>query len=150
MTAAGVSRPYDGTTTATVTLGTDKIGSDAVDASYAAAIFADKHVGTGKTVSVTGISIAGPDAGNYALANTTATTTADISPRTLTVTATGVSRVYDGTLAASVTLGDDRIAADALTLSYASAAFADKNAGIAKTVTVSGIGIAGGADAHRP
>jgi hypothetical protein len=43
------------------------------------------------------------DGGNY-LPNTTASTTADITPALLTVTATGIDKVYDGGTAATVTL----------------------------------------------
>ena len=75
---------------------------------------ADKNVGTGKTVTVTGITITGADAGNYVLASTTATTTANITPLALTVSATGVNKVYDGTTDATVTLTDNRVAGDSL------------------------------------
>jgi YDG domain/MBG domain (YGX type) len=111
--------------------------------SYTNATFADKNVGTSKTVSLSGISISGADAANYTF-NTTATTTANISARSLTVTATGVNKVYDGTTSASVTLSDNRVAGDSLTDSYTSASFADKNVGTGKTVSVTGISISGG------
>ena len=52
--------------------------------SYTSTTFADKNVNTGIAVSVSGISISGADAGNYALANTTASTAADITARSLT------------------------------------------------------------------
>src|SRR5205823_1626250 len=55
------------------------------------ASFGDKNVGNGKVVGVSGISISGADAGNYSLQNTTASTTANITPATLTVTATSYS-----------------------------------------------------------
>ena len=61
----------------------------------------------------------------------------------LTVTATGVDKFYDGTTAATVTLSDNRITGDILTVSFGSASFADANVGTAKTVTVSGIMISG-------
>ena len=51
VTATGVDKDYDGTTSATVTLSTDKISGDIVTASYTTASFADKNVGSGKTVS---------------------------------------------------------------------------------------------------
>ena len=70
-----------------------------------------------------------------------------VNPAALSVTATGIDKVYDGTATTSVTLGDDRLSNDHLTLSYAAATFADPNAGIGKQVTVSGIAISGGADA---
>ena len=143
ITAAGVDKIYDGTTTATVTLSDDRIAGDVFTASYAAATFADKNVGTDKPVSVSGISLAGADAGNYA-PNTSTTTTADITPRALTVSATGIDRVYDATTVATVTLSDNRVAGDALTTSYGAAAFADKTVGNGKVVTVTGINVTGG------
>src|SRR5213076_247589 len=99
-------------------------------------------VGTAKPVSVTGISISGPDAGNYTF-NTTATTTADITARALTVSAAGVNKVYDGTTVASATLSDNRVAGDLLIDTYVAASFANKNVGTAKTVSVTGISISG-------
>jgi len=79
ITAAANSKPYDGTTTATVTLSDNRVAGDTVTDSYANANFADPNVGMGKPVSVNGISIAGADAGNYTLASTTASTSATIS-----------------------------------------------------------------------
>jgi len=110
--------------------------------SYTAASFADKNVGTGKTVSVSGILIAGTDAGNYTF-NTTASTTANITAKTLTVSATGANKAYDGTTTATVTLSDNRVAGDVLTTAYTSATFVDKNIGTAKAVSVSGITLTG-------
>src|SRR5439155_24888139 len=131
VSAAGVNKVYDGTTDATATLSDDRVAGDLLTDASTAASFADKNVGTAKTVSVTGISITGPDAGNYS-ANTTASTTADISARALTVSAAGVNKVYDGTTVASVTLADDRVSGDDVSSAYAAAAFADKNVGSAK------------------
>src|SRR5205823_3769351 len=104
VTAAGINKIYDAATTATVNLSTDKLTGDYVTAAYTAASFATRNVGTGKAVTVTAISISGADAGNYLLDNTTASTTADITSRALHVTATGINKTYDGTVAATVTL----------------------------------------------
>ncbi len=142
VTATGVNRVYDGTVAATVTLSDNRISGDVFTASYTSASFADKNAGTGKAVSVSGISISGTDSGNYTF-NSTASTTADITARPLTISATGVNRVYDGTTTATVTLSDNRIAGDTLTTSYASATFANKNVGTGKTVSVSGISLSG-------
>ena len=109
--------------------------------SYTTATFADKNVGTARP-SPSGIAIAGADAGNYTF-NTTASTTANITAKALTISATGVNKVYDGTTTATVTLIDNRISGDVFTDSYASAAFDTKNVGTGKTVTVSGITING-------
>src|SRR4029453_16316750 len=55
----------------------------------------DKHVATGKTVTVLGIDVTGADAGNYTW-NTSTTTTADITRRPITVTAVGAPKTADG------------------------------------------------------
>ena len=141
--AAGASKLYDGTTAATVTLADNRIAGDAFTDVDSSSTFTDNNVGTSKTVTVAGIAITGPDAGNYSLANTSATTTANITPRALTVSATSIPKVYDGTAAATVTLADNRVAGDVFTDADASATFADKNVGTAKTVTVAGITITG-------
>jgi hypothetical protein len=109
---------------------------------YTTATFADKNVGTAKMVSVSGISISGADAGNYTF-NTTASTMANITARVLTVTATGINKVYDGTRTATVTLSDNRVAGDVLTANYTTATFVNKNVGTSKTVSVSGIIVTG-------
>jgi hypothetical protein len=93
ITASGVNKVYDGTTSATVTLSDNRVSGDVVNDSYSTATFDTKNVGTGKTVSVSGIAISGADASNYTF-NTTATTTADVTPTTLTVTANNASRLY--------------------------------------------------------
>src|SRR5207249_10233950 len=135
--APPIYKTYDGATTATVTLSDNRASGDVLTDSYTTASFATKNVGVGKTVSVSGISISGTDAGNYTF-NTTASTTADITPRALTVPATGVNKVYDGTTAATVTLSDDRISGDVLLDGYTSATFDTKDVGTVKTVSVAG------------
>jgi YDG domain/MBG domain (YGX type)/S-layer homology domain len=146
VSATGVNKIYDGNTNTTVTLSTDKMSGDNVTPAYTSASFADKKAGVGKTVSVSGISISGADIGNYTLVNATATATANITPRNLTVSATGASKVYDGTTATAISLSIDKLAGDVVTVAYTTAAFADKNAGVGKIINVDGIFI-GGSDA---
>ena len=101
-----MNKVYDGTTTATVTFSDDRLSGDNLTASYTTALFSDKNVGSGKTVSVNGISVSGADAANYT-ANTTATTTADISAKVLTVSGvTADNKAYDGTTAATLSTND--------------------------------------------
>ena len=142
VTAAGVDKVYDGTTATTVILADDRVAGDALTIAYQSAAFADKGVGTGKAIAVNGITISGTAAANYT-SSTTATATADITPRALAVTATGADREYDGTSAAAVTLADDRLDGDVFSTSYADAAFADGNVGTGKSITVTGIAISG-------
>src|SRR5439155_1569808 len=116
---------------------------DAITVNYSNASFADKNVGAARTVTVSGITITGPDADDYTY-NTTASTTADITPRALAVTLTGGGKVYDGTTAATATFADaDRVPGDVLTVNYASALFDSKNVGSAKPVFVTGITVTG-------
>src|SRR5205823_6241837 len=142
ISATGQTKVYDGTAAATVSLSDDRVSGDGFTDSYTSATFNDKNVGTGKAVSVSGISISGTDAGNYTF-NTTTSTTADITPRALTISASGVNKIYDGTTAATVTLSDDRVSGDVFADSYTSALFNNKNVGTAKPISVSGISIAG-------
>jgi hypothetical protein len=95
VTASGVDKVYDGSTAATVGYGDNRLGSDVLSVTGAAS-FADKNAGTGKSVGVNSIALGGTNAGNYNLLNTTTTTTASITPKALTVTANGDTRLYDG------------------------------------------------------
>jgi len=139
------SKTYDGTTAAMIASRTlsGVIGADNLSLSGGTATFADRTAGNGKSVTATGLSLSGTAAGNYQLASTSATTTAGIAARTLTVSATGENKVYDGTTAATVTLLDDRIENDVLTVSYTTASFADNNVQNGKPVSVSGISVSG-------
>ena len=80
VTATGISRPYNGTTAATVSLSDNHLSGDTVIDSYASAAFASPIAANNIPVSVTGISISGSDSANYSLQNTTASTTANITP----------------------------------------------------------------------
>ena len=82
-------------------------------------------------------------AANYDFTYTAGTLT--ISPAVLTITASATSKTYDGTTLATVTLGDNRLAGDTLTITHAPAHFADKNVGSNKVVSVSGILVGGAA-----
>ena len=81
-------------------------GGDAVSLTGLSGSFANKNVGTGKTVTVSGGTLTGTDAGNYQLTSASGTTTANITPATLTVTGfTAQNKVYDATAAATVSGG---------------------------------------------
>jgi len=151
LTVSGIiasNKIYDATTTATLSFSNATLApilaSDAVTLNSASAkgTFASKAIGSGKTVSVSGLTLAGTNASNYNLTSPI-TTTANITARSLTITAKGVNKIYDGTTNASVTLTDNHVAGDAVTDSYTSAAFTNKNVGTAITINVSGLAIAG-------
>ena len=133
---------YDATTAATITgalLGA--IAGDTVTYT-GTATFDNKNVGTGKAVTGTGLGLTGTDTGNYTV-NATAATTADITPASLTVSATGINKLFDDTPMATVRLSDNHLGNDSLTLSYGSALFNNKMPGINKPVNVAGINVTG-------
>lgn len=148
------NKVYDTTTAATLggTAAIAALAGDTVNlGGTGSGVFADKTVGTGKTVTVSGISLGGADAGNYTY-NTTAATTASITKRNLAVTGvTANTKVYDGTTAATLggTATVTPLGTDVVIVGGAGVGvFANKNAGTGKAVTnVSGYSITGGADA---
>lgn len=147
ISASGSDKVYDGNVAAGANLSDNRIGSDDLVVTSSGATFSDKNAGSGKTITVSGITVSGADADNYEW-NTSTTTTGDIAKATLNVTADGANKVYDGGTSATVSLGDNRIAGDDLVLSSSGSAFADKNAGNGKTITVNGITVSG-ADADN-
>jgi len=142
VSATGNNRVYDATNNATVNLSSNAFASDNLILAYVLATFGDENVGNNKTVTVNGISLSGTDAGNYTL-NTTASSTANITPFALTISATGNNRVYNAMNNATVNLSSNAFAGDNLTLSYVSAAFNNKTVANGKPVSVSGISLSG-------
>ena len=154
LTVSGITaanKVYDGNATAAVNTAGAVLGNlvagDDVTVSAAGA-FADKNVGTGKTVTLTS-SYGGADLGNYAVAGQ-AGTTADITPKTLTVVGLAASgKTYDGTAGVSITDWghvDTGVGSETLVLRASGAAFDDANAGTGKTVTASGYAVSDGAN----
>ncbi|RUL72691.1 YDG domain-containing protein [Dyella choica] len=100
VTATGTNRVYNGSVNDAVTLA-GTLAGDQVTINDTSATFADPNVANGKTVTVSGISLSGASANNYTLSNTTATTTANVTPVILNLTGT---RVYDTTSNANASL----------------------------------------------
>jgi filamentous hemagglutinin family protein len=141
--AGGNNKTYDGTVAATLAFkGTPTTGG-AVTLVPGTTTFVSKDAGTGKAVTFSGVTISGVDVGKFALFAGAGTTIANITQRALNVTAIGSNKIYDGITTDAVTLADNRIAGDVLTLSNTGANFSDKNAGIGKAVNVSGISVTG-------
>ncbi|MDY0745959.1 YDG domain-containing protein [Paucibacter sp. R3-3] len=140
---------YDGTTAATLqnTGVVQALGNDQVTVSGGTGQFADKNVGTGKTVIVTGVTLSGPDAGNYSATSAQNNLTADITPLSLNVYGVFANnKVYDATTAA--TLGGTALVyglgGDAVSVSGTGvASFQDKNVGAFKPLNVSGFSLSG-------
>jgi trimeric autotransporter adhesin len=152
LTVTGVgaaNKVYDATTTATLTgtAAVSGLGSDTVSvAGTGAAVFANKNVGTGKSVTVSGFTLTGADAANYSIAQPSGVT-ANTTAASLTVTGVGAAnKVYDTTTTATLTgtAAVSGLAGDTVSVAgTGSGAFTDKNVGIGKSITVSGFTLAG-------
>ncbi len=147
-----VTRQYDSTTGLPTASGAYTLagvfGSDAVtvDTSGIGGSYADKNVGTGKNVSLTGVALGGAQAADYTIAPSfTNATIGEITTAPLTVA--GVianNKVYNATTDATLDNSSAALSGlfngDAVMLDTtgATAAFSDKNVGNGKTVTASG------------
>ncbi len=150
-------KTYDGTTTAQInSVNAQMEGAmpgDDITLTSVTGRFADKNVGQNKAVVADKLVLAGADIGNYQYdSSTSLSATANITPATISqVSGLGVkSKVYDGTTQATLDMSnarfDGQIAGDTLSLASAQLAFADKNVGGNKPVSVTGLTL-GGADA---
>jgi hypothetical protein len=144
VSATGIDKVYDGTTTASVTLLDNRVSGDSLSLTSTNA-FIDENAGSGKYINVSAIALGGTDAGNY-FVNQTSGAFATIDRASLPVSIVGVDRPYDGTTNASVSFTHSALAGDDVQVLFGSASFADRNVGTDKDITVSGLAL-GGADA---
>ena len=140
--AVANNKAYNATTAATGSINLLNVVAGDVVSATGTFTFDNKNVGTGKTVNVTGITLSGADAANYTIVSST-TTTADISPASLTLNLTPNNKVYDGTTAATGTITLSGVFAGDDVNVTGTFAFSDKNVGNNKTVTASGITLSG-------
>ncbi len=154
-----VTKTYDGTTTATLSAGNYELsgvknGDDVSLDGPTAGTYDTSQVGTGKTVSVIGLSLTGTGAANYVLGNDSVSGPVGvIVAKSLVVTGiTAEDKIYDGTTSAKINtgaaglsgvIGGDEVG---LVASGAVGSFSDSNAGIDKSVLVGGL-LLTGADA---
>src|SRR5205814_1848302 len=141
------NKTYDGATsstgTPTLTLGSLASG----DTANFTQSFANKNVGTSKTITPAGSVTDGNSGNNYSVIFANNTTGA-ITAKNLTISGvTASDKVYDGNTTASLSGGSlvGVVSPDVVTISAGSGTFASKNIGM-HAVTVSGYGL-GGADA---
>ena len=147
------NKTYDGSTTAALDYSNatlaGKVGGDDLSVS-ATGQFANKDVGTGKTVTISNLTLGGASAGNYKLADSgqQETTTANITQKAVTVSGiTASNKTYNGNTEASLGVSgatiSDLISGDNVTLSSATGQFDDANVGTGKTVAISGLTLSG-------
>jgi len=122
------------------------LGGDSVTlGGTAGGAFADKNVGTGKAVTVTGNSLTGTDSGNYNLVQQTGLTT-NITKANLAVTGVAANnKVFDATRAATLggTAAVAALGSDVVIAGGGSGLFDDANVGTGKAVAVSGLTLSG-------
>ncbi|WP_241911846.1 filamentous hemagglutinin N-terminal domain-containing protein [Telmatospirillum siberiense] len=144
LTAVITEKTYDGTTAATVSGWSGLVNGQTLDV-VSSASFGDANAGTGKAVTLSGITISDGTgkASNYTI-NSSAT--GAIDKATLTAIVTAANKTYDGTTtdAASVALSGLVSSDSGSVAASGTAAFASANAGT-WTVTVSGITLSGSA-----
>lgn len=147
-------KTYDTTTSADVDFSGAQFSTvctgDTVTLASATGTFDNKNVGTGKTVSLSNLTLGGADAGNYVLANEGhQTLTANITAKKVTVTGTitASNKTYDSTKAADIdssSVSSDGIyPTDDATVSGFVGEFADKNVGTGIKVTLTKVELTG-------
>lgn len=96
----------------------------------------NKNVGAGnKVMTPTPANVNDGNGGNNYEITYVTNTTSSITPATLSVTPLGVNKVYDGTVNATLSFSDNRVAGDVLTIA-GTGHFANKHIGNGKVVTV--------------
>jgi hypothetical protein len=148
ISAAGLTpgnKVYDGNTTVpSLTIGSPTLlgvispDSVSLDTSGATGTFDNRNVGIGKTVTITGLTLTGADAGNYILVDPTRT--ANITKLSITITAVTDSKTYDGTTS-SIGLPILSVATPLASGDVEPVwiqTFSNKNVGIGKIITPAG------------
>jgi autotransporter-associated beta strand protein len=146
VTASADFKEYDGNASSSATPSVPALQSGDVVGTAPTQSFNNKNVGTGKTLTASGLVINDGNGGNNYNISYANNNTGIIIARPLVVTATGNNKVYDGNTTATVTLNDNRVSGDDITTAYTSANFVSAAAGNGITINVSGISITGGAD----
>ena len=145
---------YDGTVAATgntagLTLAGVPLGAQ-VSIGAVTLAFQTATVGTNKQVFVTGVTLTGANAGNFAVnLASVPTARAAITPRPVTIAGsfTAADKLFDGNTSATILTSSFRvvgaIGGDVLTVSSATAVFATPEAGTGRVVSLSAVSLAG-------
>ena len=131
----GVDKVYDGTVAAGTTGTPAYVGLQNGEVFSVSGTpgftFADKNVGAGKSITVSGYTA---PSGNYTVSQPSGLT-ANITTKAVTVTAVTASKTYDGTIASAGTPTISPVLASGDTTTALSQSFNTKNVGTGKTLT---------------
>ncbi|MCW2351805.1 YDG domain-containing protein [Sphingobium sp. B12D2B] len=148
ITVTAQNKTYDGSLAAALNAATltNVINGDTVAVGGGTGAFLTKTAEDGKTVTISGYTLSGLDAGNYTVSQPTGVT-ADIARRALTISVTAHNKVYDGSLAAGLNVAtlNNTVSGDTVSVGGGTGTFLTKTAEDGKTVTVAGF-ILSGAD----
>ena len=159
------TKTYDGTNSVTkdLVLGTtytfdNAVSGDTVSiAANSSGIYANKNVGDDKTITFTGITLTGADAGNYTIATTLSGNVGQITKKNITASLNAVSggtyvftREYNGQKNVTQALDNNYSFAagaieseDTVSLTAGTSAYTDKNVGDTKEITFGGLALDG-------
>ena len=121
------NKEYDGTTTATLVCSSaiidGKLEGDKLTVAAATGTFADKNVGEGKIVTITGFTMGGTSGGNYKAADTgnQTSTTANITQRVATLTWGTAALTYNATAQAPTAIVSNAAEGDNVTVTVTGA-----------------------------
>jgi len=147
-----ITKVYDGTATASLATGNFQlsgvVSGDDVSASGTAS-YDTKQVGTGKTITVTNLSLQGTDQSNYSLTTTSAAVSGSITTKPITASLTTsplITKEYDGNTSAVLTEANYTLSGilnnDEVKVS-GTASYDNKNTGNSKTITVTSLALDG-------
>ncbi|MCW2351806.1 YDG domain-containing protein [Sphingobium sp. B12D2B] len=125
---------------------TNELSGDVVSVTGGNAYYSDKNAGTGKLVTASNYTLAGADALNYDIANSSVSrNVGSISPRGLNLSITADDKVYDGNDSATIHVDPltGVFAGDAVSLVVGQGHFGNKNVQTNKGVTFSGFSLTG-------
>ena len=142
---AVADKTYDATTTATIKNAgslSNVVGVDDVSVNGLSVSFGDANAGTNKAILLTTSGLTGSSASNYTL-NPVASTTASINKADLTVSGlAGVQRYYTGLTDVAIDQSNATLTgvkgSDSFSIVYGSGTYASADAGVGKTLTISG------------
>ena len=156
MTGVTLSKAYDGNDSVAGAIdiadkATAIVGGDTVSVSSTSIKYDNKNVGTGKTITASGIALDGADKANYSISATATVSTGVITAKAITATAKSgaVTKTYDGnTTVTGKTVNDvfevaTGVSGEALTLT-GDIAFNDANVANANAINATNLVLANG------
>jgi len=154
ISVTAANKIYDGSASATINsipvITENKDGSN-LTVMQGTAVFSDKNIGTGKPVTFSGWSLGGIAKDNYILTAQPLSVTANIMPRTVTISYITHTKIYDGNTSADITPANASpsgiLSGDSVSIGSIAGAYTSPNAGT-QTMNISVLVITGSDSAN--